>query len=234
MIFNGYDFNQFLRVNPTRKLAADVDTITKNVPGCDGEIFMRAQLKPLVIPVRVRLNIPSVDSRSVAFARRQITARLITPKPAMLILPDEPDLRYLAKLTNASELTNLWSTGSADIEFTAFDPVAYGHEHTAKLGSSTVISVGGTWQTKPTLDLTATTAGKVKILNSGTQEFVLLHANVATGAKIIIDMQAQTVRVNSNLAVVDVSSDFFALAPGQNDLRITGATGTAIWTERWI
>lgn len=234
MIFNGYDFSEYLRVNPTRRLAAPIDTITKSVPGMDGDIFMRAQLKPLVIPVRVRLNLPSMDHRNVALIRRKITSKLVTAKPAKLILPDEPDLHYIAKLTGASDLTNLWSTGSADLEFTAFEPVAYGRERTSVVGPSTTLNVGGTWQTKPTFALTATTAGKVKVLNADTQEFVLLHANVATGAKVTIDMQAQTVRVNSNLAVVDVSSDFFALAPGENDIRITGATGSITWTERWI
>ena len=234
MIFNGHDFSEYLRVNPTRRMNPPMTDKTKTVPGRDGAVFMRSQLEPLTIPVHVRLNVRSHGHRQIAKLRRKLTAWLVTSQPEKLVLPDEPDLYYMAKLTNSAELSNLWSTGAADLEFTAYDPIAYGAERTAPVGTSSVLDIGGTYETWPTFDLTASSASKIKVLNYGTGAFVATSANVASGAHVAIDMQNQTIRVNTNLAAIDLSSDFFALEPGRNTVRITGATGTASWIERWV
>lgn len=234
MIFNGFDFSEYLRVNPTRRMNPPIKDITKTAQGRDGAVFMSTSLDPLPIPVHVRLNVPTYKHQQIAKIRRLITSKLITDKPEKLVLPDEPDLYYMAKLTNSDELTNLWSTGAADLEFTAYDPVAYGAQRSAPVGASTVFSVGGTYKTWPTFDLTASSVTRVKVLNYATGEFVMMSANAASGTRIVVDMQNQTIRINGNLAAIDLSSDFFALRPGKNDIRITGATGTASWIERWV
>ena len=234
MIFNGFDFSEYLRVNPTRRMNPPIKDITKTAQGRDGAVFMSTTLDPLPIPVHVRLNVPAYNHQQIAKIRRLIASKLITDKPEKLVLPDEPDLYYMAKLTNSDELTNLWSTGAADLEFTAYDPVAYGVERRASVGASTVLSIGGTYETWPTFDLTASSATKVKVLDYDTGEFVMMSTSASTGARIVIDMKGQTIRLNGNLAAIDLSSDFFALRPGKNDIRITGATGTASWIERWV
>lgn len=234
MIFNGYDFSEYLRVNPTRRMNPPVTVKSKTVQGRDGSVFMRSQLDPLPIPVHVRLNVRSHGHRQIAKLRRKLTSWLVTGQPAKLVLPDEPDLYYMAMLTNSAELSNLWSTGAADLEFTAYDPVAYGTERRASVGASAVLPVGGTYETWPTFDLTATSAAKVKVLDYDTGAFVMTSAAAASGAHVVVDMQEQTIRVNGNLAAIDLSSDFFALNPGDNSIRITGATGTASWIERWV
>lgn len=233
MIFNGFDFSEYLRVNPTRRMNPPIKDITKTAQGRDGAVFMGTSFDPLPIPVHVRLNVPTYKHQQIAKIRRLITSKLITDKPEKLVLPDEPDLYYMAKLTNSDD-TNLWSTGAAELEFTAYDPAAYGAQRKAQVGASTVLSVGGTYKTWPTFDLVASSATRVKVLNYATGEFVMMSASASAGARIVIDMQNQTIRVNGNLSAIDISSDFFELQPGKNDIRITGATGTASWIERWV
>lgn len=234
MIFNGHDFGEYLRVNPTRRMNPPASDKTKTVQGRDGAVFMRSQLEPLTISVHARLYVRSHGHRQIARLRRKIASWLVTDEPAKLVLPDEPDLYYMAKLTNSAELSNLWNTGSADLEFTAYDPVAYGAERTSQVGASSALDVGGTYRTWPTFDLTASSGARVKVLDRNTGRYVMTDAAIESGARVVVDMQGQVVRVNGNRAVVDLSSDFFDLAPGRHVVDVAGASGTASWTERWV
>lgn len=235
MVFDGYDFEALLRVNPTRRLAPPVTDQTVEVPGRPGAVFMRQQIDPLPIPVHAELRGRQRDHRDVAALRRLISSLLVRDEPCRLTLPDEPGLAYEAKLTDPGELDSLWITGEADLTFTAYDPIAYGQAREAALANGTThVETGGTWPSSPTLTLTATGSGYVRVTDVGSGSYVLLAQSAASGATVTIDMAAQTAKVNGSLAAIDTSSDFFDLDPTGASIKVQYASGSMEWEERWL
>lgn len=235
MVFDGYDFEALLRVNPTRRLAPPVTDQTVEVPGRPGAVFMRQQINPLAIPVHAELRGRMRDHRDLAALRRLISSLLVRDEPCRLILPDEPGLSYDAKLTDPGELDTLWVTGEADLTFTAYDPIAYGQARKATLASGTThVETGGTWPSSPVLTLTATGSGYVRVTDVDSGDYVLLAQSAASGATVTIDMAAQTAKVNGSLAAVDTSSDFFDLDPDGASVKVQYASGSMEWEERWL
>ena len=230
--FGGHDLTEMLYVNPTKGFGCEVEDITVEVPGRPGERFVRTQLKPLKIPLTVRLKMDRADSEAVARQRRVITSILGVTEPARLVLPDEPTRYYMAKLTDPGELDTLWHTGGAEITMTAYDPIAYGRDREQEIPEAgpVRIFVEGTWETYPVFRLNAT-SGSVFLGIDGA--FVKLDAEPAPGAEVVIDMANENTTVDGVYAPIDMGSDYWPFVPGNNHVLITGATGIVTWTERW-
>lgn len=232
MIFNGCDLSRWFSVTFERRISPELDVATRNVPGLPGAQFVRANPKPLVIPAKLRWR--ARCGASMAKLRREVAPVLMTERPAPLVLDDEPDVHYLAMVTTQDRLSNLWYTGACDIEFTAFDPIAYGRRREASLSPAGTFEVGGTWPTDPVV--TAKPAGSVSYLrltDAGTGRFVQVTASLTSSSKVVFDMAAPQATVNGANAPVTFESDFFALAPGTASLRLSSGSGTVAWIERW-
>ena len=103
------------------------------------------------------------------------------------------------------------------------------------MGYSTVLTVGGSHETYPVI--TCKPGGSVsylKLTNMDTGEFVRINESLNTSASVVIDMGEQLVTVNGQNHAVTYESDYFALQPGRNSLRLSSGTGTIEWTERHI
>lgn len=233
--FGDSDLTDLLRVNPVRSFGPRSEDVTVQVGGAAGEVFVRTELRPLEIPVSVRLRTQRADHASVADVRRRISAALLTDAPARLVLPDDPHRWYMAKLTDPGELDTLWHTGGATLTFTAYDPIAYGRERTQALrkGPNRVF-VEGTWETRPVFHLRATGDGAVRVSLRETGEWVEVTQRPAADAVVTIDMGDRRATMSSATAPVDLGSDFFGLPPGASVVDVTGANGELRWTERWI
>lgn len=236
MIYNGFDFSPWFNTSLiTRSLMPEYSVETEDLPGMPGERFMRAKLQPLTITVRVRWLAKVTDD--MARLRRTMVSRLMCLSEAPLYLDDDRHLGvyYKAVLTSPGELDTLWHTGSADLEFTAYDPIAYGAYHKGIIGYSTILSVGGSYETKPVI--TCKPSGSVsslKLTNLDTGEFVQINASLTSSSPVVIDMDKERVTVNGVNKAVTYESDFFALRPGHNSLRLSSGDGTIEWRERLI
>lgn len=236
MIYNGFDFSPWFTTKlMTRSLLPGYAVETQDVPYRAGERFMRAKLEPLVIKVRAEWRARPSDD--MAALRRTMAARLLCLKEAPLHLDDERHLglHYMAVLTSPGELDNLWHTGSAELEFTAYDPIAYGATRRGAVGYGTVLAVGGSYETRPVI--TCRPGGSVsylKLTNMDTGEFVQVNESLDASASVVIDMREQQVTVNGQNHAVTYESDYFALRPGRNSLRLSSGAGTIEWTERHI
>lgn len=236
MIYNGFDFSPWFTTKlMTRSLLPGYAVETQDIPYRPGERFMRAKLKPLVITVRAEWRARPSDD--MAALRRTMAARLLCLKEAPLHLDDERHLGlyYMAVLTSPGELDNLWHTGSTELEFTAYDPIAYGATRRGAVGYSTALSVGGTSETRPVV--ACKPGGSVsflKLTNMDTGEFVQINESLTSSSEVVIDMTKEQVTVGGQNHAVTYESDFFALQPGRNNLRLSSGTGTIEWTERHI
>ena len=243
MIFNGVDFSQWMRCNPTRRLMPEMDVTAYDRPGGDGAAYAGSRLKPLEIPVHCRLTLPGWRHEQVAAVRREVAAALSADAPAWLELGDEADVRYLAKVTDAGELSDLWHTGACTVTFTAFDPVAFGRLRSATVpsGGSVDIDVGGTWPTWPTLAATSavrdSTTGLWGVtLDSGD------HLRVVTGTASAVTVamdcapDARTCLVGGAVKLPTPDSDWLRLSPGKHTVAMDKGTGAAVltWYERWL
>ena len=166
--------------------------------------------------------------------RHEMYGWLAAPSGAELELPGEPGLSWRdAVVTGASDWDSLFEDGSCEVEFTCFDPVAYGD---GKSSAGTALAVGGTWETWPVVTLTALAGSSVKVAD-GLGRYVLVEREFAAGDEVVMDFAAEAVTVDG----VDVSADvavestFFSLAPGSHSLTFSGCSAhTVAWTERWL
>jgi predicted phage tail component-like protein len=236
VIYNGFDFSPWFKTKLiTRSLLPEYEVETEDIPYRPGERFMRAKLKPLTITVRAEWRARPSDD--MAALRRTMAARLVCLKEAPLVLDDERHLglSYMAVLTSPGELDNLWHTGSAELEFTAYDPIAYGATKRGAVGYSTSLVVGGSYETRPVV--TCKPGGSVsyiRLTNMDTGEYVQITAALTSSSTVVIDMAEEQVTINGANAAVTYESDYFALQPGRNSLRLSSGTGTIEWTERHI
>lgn len=236
MIYNGFDFSPWFKTKLiTRSLIPEYDIETQDIPYRSGERVMHVKLKPL--PLKVLAEWRARPSDDMAALRRTMAARLVCLKEAPLYLDDERHLGiyYMAMLTSPNELDTLWHTGSAELDFTAYDPVAYGAKKSGSIGYSTVLTVGGSFDTNPVI--TCKPGGSVsylKLTNMDTGEFVQINASLSSSSTVIIDMEEQQVTVNGANQAVTYDSDYFALRPGRNSLRLSSGTGAIEWNERHI
>lgn len=231
--FAGSDLTDDLWVNPTRSLGLPVEDVSVKVPGRPGERFVRSELQPLDIQLHVRLRGDDPSYEAVARLRRRITSVLVTDEPQPLVLPDEPTVYYMAKLTEPGELDTLWHTGSADLTFRAFDPIAYGQERDDEVEAGTpMVFVEGTYETRPVFLLTAD-GGQVALEDDEGNRVELVD-EVEAGKPVVIDMDARTVTVDGEAVPIVLGSRYWPFRPGRNDITVTGAHGTVEWQERWV
>lgn len=232
MIFGGFDLTDWFNVSFTRSISPSTTVAADTVPGKPGQLFRKASFDPIVFKIRLRWRASRHDN--MPELRRMIAPILLANAPQPLILPDEPCLHYMAIMTSQSELSNLWYTGSAELEFTAFDPIAYGRKRTATLSPSAVFDAGGTYKASP--KVTAKPGGSVsymKLTNETTGEFVQVTASLTSSSTVVFDMTEPSVRINGVNTKPIFESDFFDIN-GATTLRLSSGTGTVEWTERWL
>lgn len=236
MIYNGFDFSPWFKTKLiTRSLLPEYDVETQDIPYRPGERVMHVKLKPL--PLKVLAEWRARPSDDMAALRRIMAARLVCLKEAPLYLDDERHLGvyYMAMLTSPNELDTLWHTGSAELDFTAYDPIAYGAKKTGAVGYNTTLMVGGSYETKPIIRCKA--GGNVsylKLTNMDTGQFVQVTASLSSSIEVVFDMENEQTTVNGTNHAVDYDSDYFALQPGGNSLRLSSGSGTIEYTERHV
>jgi predicted phage tail component-like protein len=208
---------------------------TLDVPGRDGSVFATSKLKPLEISVYVRLKVQAASYLEMSKIRRDLTGYLFVSEPAKLVLPDEPDLYYMAMCTDSSDLDSLWRFGSCTLTFTAYDPVAFGDEVTKDIATDTATKlwVDGTYKTYPVYTLTGT-GDVIKVTSMDTSAYVQTIDKVDKGTEIVIDMANQRVTRGGSYFPVTLGSDFTALDVGNNNVKVAGASGSVTWSERWL
>ena len=150
------------------------------------------------------------------------------------MVPGEPGLEWHDVVCAGSTgWTGPLADASATVTFLCLDPMAYGAERSS---AGDAFDVGGTWSTRPVVELTATAGSGASVACTGTGERVELARALAAGDLVHIDCGAQTVTVNGADATADVTlgSDFFRLAPGRAALAFEGCSSHLVsWRERW-
>lgn len=237
--FGGVDLTQHLRgLTVERSVLPSVEVSTVDVPSADGLLLNGRRLKPLEITIRGALM--AYTAAEVAAARHALGRVLNHPGTRRLVLPDEPGLYYNALVSGSSELSRAYERPTATITFLVPEACAWSSElrtRNLSAGTSVVVDVGGNAETWPTLDFT--TSSTTVTLSRGTTEHedrsvTYKLTGLASGRSYTADMAAQRTWQGSTEVFPGLGYDYFAIGPGETELRLTGAGGTLAWRERWV
>jgi predicted phage tail component-like protein len=233
--YDGHTLGDYVSAELVEPVAHVVSPTTAQIPGRPGLLLLSAEVEPLELRVRLFLDAP--DALTVAQrseVRRTLRAWLLSTTGAELAVPGEPELTWHEAIcTGVSDWSSLFADGQAVVTFECLDPIAYG---AAASSTDETFTVGGTWETWPTIGLVAEEGDSVTVEHSETESSLTIERSFAAGDVVLIDCLAQTVTVNGEDATADVTlgSDFFALQPGSATLSFSGCSShTVSWTERW-
>lgn len=235
IVYNGHDLSEHVTAELLEPAGHALSPRSLAVPGRPGAALLGCELPPRVLRVRLFLDAGislTADERSEI--RHELYGWLVAPSGAELELPGEPGLTWRdAVVTGVSDWDSLFEDGSCEVEFTCFDPVAYGEE---KSSAASALTVGGTWATWPVATLTALAGTSVKVAD-GSGRYVLVEREFAAGDEVVMNFAAEAVTVDGTDASADVAveSTFFSLAPGTHTLTFAGCSAhTVAWAERWL
>ncbi len=235
LTYNGHDLSEHVVAELVEPAGHALSPRALAVPGRPGAVLLGCELPPRVLTVRLFLDAGvTLTAEERSAIRHEVYGRLVAPGGAELSLSGEPGLTWRgAVVTGVSDWDTLFEGGSCEVEFTCFDPVAYGDEASS---SGTALTVGGTWETWPVATLTASAGPSMKVAD-GLGRYVLVERTFAAGDEVVMDFAAESVTVDGEDASADVAveSTFFPLSPGTHTLTFTGCSAhTVAWTERWL
>lgn len=176
---------------------------------------------------KVGLRIFGATKKGANALRSELIGRLVTDDVAKIQFRHEPTYE-LGKLEELN--TGLWEAGTLPIEAIFLCPygVSFGEDHEEAIGT---VAVTGTAKTPPIFTINPT--GGILEISNGTEHIRL--ENITTG-EIVIDCNKRTITQGSTniREKLTIESRYFDLAPGVNNLSITGGAGKVRWTDRWI
>lgn len=241
--FAGHDFSPYTTAEVFLPAAHGMVPEAREVPGRPGALLLGGSIPPKRMRARLFLDLEDdADAEDLAGIRHEMASWLASDEGAELTLPGEPGLTYRDVLcTDFSEWDCLFEDGSCELEFTAFDPVAWGelkaYQYVPQGSDPLGLPVGGTYRTAPTFEFTAAAGDSVKVACG--DGYVEVERTFAGGEDVVVDCEARSVTVDGEDARADVTlgSDLSLWAePG---FSLFSAEGFDEWyvvmfTERWL
>lgn len=228
----GVDFSQWCLAEVVEPCGHAVEARTVSVPGRASAVLLGGEVPPKALRVRLYWDATDWDAASRAAVRHRIYAALMSASGGELVVPSDPIKTYRdAVCTGCGDWSSLFADGSAEVEFTCFDPVAYG---AYGVWPGEVFKVGGTW---PVVTMVADAGSAVKVVDSSSGKFVLVEKAFVGGESVVLDFAKETCLVDGAEAseCVALGSDFFPLAPGDVTLEFSGCSShTVAYCERWL
>lgn len=168
-------------------------------------------------------------------AHIQATIATLTGSLVTVQCGSSPTWRGYATVKNWQPLYVLGKTSKykCDLVLTA-EPFAYGMTSIVDIGSDIRVAVAGDRPCWPHFKLKATS--DEVIINCSSSSKILTFEGLSDGATLEIEStpQARIARMNGNIVVPTLQSDFFPLIPGTVDLSVTGASGVMSFTPLFI
>lgn len=240
--FNGKHTSSFVGIkvvtNYDVALLPEFENNLVSIPKRDGVIDFGRTLKERTIPVRFLLQGNTIQDY---FQKALLIADwLNVDEVKELILDAIPDKRFMARPTGNINPERVGNRGYVDVDFIVPDGVLEALvTKTLTITQNSVYTNSGTKEAYPKLTITAKAAvAYPKIMLNGTNSFILLNTNIATGDIIVVDMEKRTVTKNKLDArnVLDVTSRYFKLPKGTFSISANSPNLTIAleYRERWV
>lgn len=236
IVYCGVDFSRWCLAEVVEPCGHAVEPRTVSVPGRPGAVLLGGEVPPKVLRVRLFWDARiDFDVAGRAAARHGICAALLKPDGGELAIPGDPAMTYRdAVCTGCGEWSSLFADGSAEVEFTCFDPIAYG---AAGVSPNELFRVNGSWPAWPVVEMVAAAGSSVKVEDAASGKFVLAERTFAGGESVVLDFAKETCLIDGMDAscCIALGSDFFPFAPGDVTLAFAGCASHSVsWRERFV
>ena len=229
IVYDGVDLSDVFEVVDVQiPLLPTFEAVTQELAQRPGSYFASRKVGTREIAIKLRLNAESRCPLDIFQAWREYSKVFNKPEPRKLMLNEEK--HCYALMVGDTPIEDEAYYGTVELAFVCFDPYFYGEEHSIDVSGAASFDVAGGAPAYPVIELTATDS-IVTATNLITGDFVRI--STASGAKLVIDMERQTVTEGGEYVPVDLESDFFALE-GECSLGLSGATGTLRYRERFL
>ena len=237
LIFDGHSFDElFYYGNPELSILSSNAKYAQS-ENRNGSVFIGKTWANSQVSFSIA-TIGTAEERRAALST--LGQWLDVDEPKKLILPDTPDLYYMAVPNGSVDLTRYCDSETASVTFDIVDPIAYGREVeiTVPSGGSVTFHVGGTYKTRPQISATATrnSSSLVYGLKLDNASYVHVATGSASARNVAIDCDKRTCVVNSSVSMITLDSNWLELEPGGHTLAMDNGTGAATVTfrERWL
>ena len=228
-----YDFIPHPRIQ--RPISAPVEVDGVSMPSQAGETYVSAQYQPM--EVTVTGNLPVWDVADVPELTDAL-AMALSPidgeqwRERRLVLPDRPGRWWYATCVR-KEIGREAQRPPVSLTFRMSDPIAYGELRQASISPGTTVNtltVGGTYRSYPERIITSGGTSAVVVCN-GKRLQPYSSDGELSGDVTFYPRQMRTT-VGSTETAITLTSDYWALVPGENALTATSST-TIEYYERW-
>lgn len=217
--FNGVDMPSFLKVKAVNtSLFPEISHNFKEVAGSKGVKEAGTSFGAKEIKVDFIIVVPK--DKNLMQMERELSYWLMgnSFKTSPLIISDEPDLMYMAKVKDAVEVKDALFTGDGTITFVVPSGMASNRfeKHGAVAGKEINIYYNGTAETYPVIEFTPTQDYMnqvLKVVEVKTGNAVILQGTFKANEKVIIDCSKRLVKVGGKLALsmISLESDWIKI-----------------------
>lgn len=240
--FNGKSLPKFMKVKRVNISALpSVSTNLKANAGGYGVLSGESTFGEKVISADVSIVIPSGYSLQKCARELAVWLQGDNFKLSPLIISDDAEVHYMAKISNSVAINDLIFAGEGTIEFVVPSGVAVGSVKSYTGTTKSTFTYGGTAKAYPQIELTLNSQisnGVVNITNVKTGEKISLAGTFQAGNKIKIDCSKHLVKVNDKLQLnmLSLDSQFFGTVVGANEIScsISGSSLKIIFQERFL
>lgn len=240
--FNGKSLPKFMKVKRVNISALpSVSTNLKANAGGYGVLSGESTFGEKVISADVSIVIPSGYSLQKCARELAVWLQGDNFKLSPLIISDDAEVHYMAKISNSVAINDLIFAGEGTIEFVVPSGVAVGSVKSYTGTTKSTFTYEGTAKAYPQIELTLNSQisnGVVNITNVKTGEKISLAGTFQAGNKIKIDCSKHLVKVNDKLQLnmLSLDSQFFGTVVGANEIScsISGSSLKIIFQERFL
>lgn len=218
--FNGADMPDFLKVKAVNtSVLPEIKNNYKNVAGGFGAISTGTSIGGKKISLEVIIVPPK--GKNLLQMQRELAYWLMGNdfKPSSLVISDEAHLEYMAKVEDATDISDLLFVGTGTINFYAPSGVAFGRftRYGANESANRIfVDYLGTAPSFPTFEFTPKVSVKnktLRIVHVETGDTFLLTGDFTAGEKVVIDSSKRLVKKGADLSLdmIDLKSRWLKL-----------------------
>lgn len=240
--FNNQLIPDFIKVKSISIQALpNVTGNVKSIAGGFGCIAGKSSFGEKILSAEVSVVIPKGQSLQSCARTLAKWLKGNNFKLSPLIVLDDADIMYMAKVNNSVELSDLVFVGTGTIEFIIPSGLGISTKQKSCTGATKVTATNsGSHTALPEISVTlaqAVTNGTVTVVHATTGDRVILNGTFARGDVININCSKHLVKVNGSvsMSIVGYSSKFFELVEGKNEVSCSVASELeVIFQERWL
>ena len=221
--FNGKELPDFIKVQAVNvQTLPAVNNTLKQIVGSSGRLVGRSDLGEKKITCDVMVIIPAGYTLQKCARELAVWLRGNDFNLSPLIIKDDPNIRYMAKVNSAVDLSDLLFAGRGTIEFVVPSGDSEAINETSVSGTTSVtVNNTGTKSVYPVITATIgtkVTSGTINIRNNTSGDCVTLTGSFNAGDVFTIDCVKNLVKVGNkvDISMLTLESKFFNLKEGNN------------------